>query len=767
MEIDTVLDLLTHYPRRYVDRSNHVAIDELLVDEEAMVVARIEAITLRRLAGRRSLVEMTVRDEAGSLRCSFFNQPWRTHQLTRGQEVIVFGKPELYRGRLQMVNPLVDLAGDQTGRIVPIYPQSAKAGVGSLQLASYITEALERAGPLADPLEDQFRDRLELIERTRAFRGIHAPQSWAERELARRRLAFDELWRLQLIFVIAKAESERTTRGIAHDTTNLASALRGAGQCSSSLVQRFLARLPFGLTAAQQRTILEIAADLRAPHPMHRLLQGDVGAGKTIVALTTLLVAIENGHQAALMVPTEVLAEQHELSARALLGDLTVTDERCLGGNRPIEIALLTSGASATERARIRSRLAEGGIDLVIGTHALLTEGVAFGSLGAVVIDEQHRFGVEQRAALRAKSNLGGSASGPARPGTGGREGHGARDGGEESGPARLAGGCAPDVLVMTATPIPRTAAMTVYGDLDMSVLDELPAGRRQIETIWCRDDQGEAAVWTAVAGELSAGRQAFIVCPRIDGEPGDGEPGDEDRGGEEDWGGEEWATERDRSDDGPRSATVRLAPPVARRPPASVVEEHARLSVGPLAGFSVGVLHGRLPEGQREATMAAFRSGELQSLVATTIVEVGIDVPNATVMVILSADRFGVAQLHQLRGRVGRGVHRSVCYLVAKEPTPQASARLEALVSSNDGFELAEIDLELRGEGTVLGIRQKGRNDLKLASLRRDRDLVAQAREVAEAVLAGDPDLARSELLRDELRLFVSEEEEEFLFKS
>jgi ATP-dependent DNA helicase RecG len=419
---------------------------------------------------------------------------------------------------------------------------------------------------------------------------------------------------------------------------------------------------------------------------MHRLLQGDVGSGKTLVAVTALLRAVQGGYQGAFMAPTEVLAEQHGLGMRALLGDLSVPDDSTLTGDRPLRLALLTNRTTAAERTRILAGLAEGTVDLLVGTHALLEEQVGFRSLGMVVIDEQHRFGVEQRAALRGK-------------------------------------GHDPDVLVMTATPIPRTAAMTVYGDLDVTVLDELPPGRTPIATTWLRTAEEEAEAHRRVAAEVSAGHQAYVVCPLVD------------------------ESEKIQA----RSAT----------------EEHARLSSEVWPELRLGLLHGQMPSKDKEATMAAFRAAEIDVLVATTVIEVGVDVPNATVMVVEDADRFGMAQLHQLRGRVGRGADRSWCYLVGAATTPDSDQRLAALERTTDGFELAEVDLDIRGEGTVLGTRQKGRSDLKLASLRRDREWVAKAREVAFAIVDADPALADHQLLREEVGLLVDPDEAEFLFKS
>ncbi|MCU0270953.1 MAG: ATP-dependent DNA helicase RecG [Acidimicrobiales bacterium] len=686
--VHNVLDLLTYYPRRWIDRGRQADIDTLAAGEEAMVLARVRSASSRQTRNRRRMVVVEVTDGTGSLSVTFFNQPYRERQLRPGTEVVLFGKVELFRGRRQMTNPLVDLVGDRTGRIVAVYPQSEKAGVDSEQVDRWMVEVLDRSGVFEDPVPPPVLERHGLVDRTTAFHDIHRPDSMRAKERARERLVFDELLRVQLTLVARKRELERTTPGFRH-------------QVAGALVDRFLAELSFELTGAQRRAIADIGADLAEAHPMHRLLQGDVGAGKTVVAVWALLVAVQGGHQGALMAPTEVLAEQHHLGIQRLLEELRVPDDdegSLFGGaglERPLRLELLTNRTPAATRRRLLAGLASGEVDLVIGTHALIQEGIEFRDLGVVVIDEQHRFGVEQRAALRA----------------------------------RQAGGAVPDVLVMTATPIPRTAAMTVYGDLDVTVLDELPPGRTRIETVWARDPDDEAGVWTHVCEQVAEGRQAYVVCPLIE--------------------------ESDKLE------------------AASAEETYERLAAAELAGLRLGLLHGRVPPADKEAVMAAFRAGELDVLVATTVIEVGVDVPNATVMVILDADRFGIAQLHQLRGRVGRGAHRSWCFLVGQargadgEERRQAEERLGALVRTTDGFELAEVDLELRGEGTLMGERQKGHNDLKLASLRRDRAWVLRAREAAELLVGDDPTLSAHPGLAAELELFLADEDTEFLLKS
>ncbi len=686
----TVLDVLTFYPRRYLDRTKEARVRDLRPGDEAMVLVRVRSVRKQSTRNRRPMVIADVADESGSLKVSFFNQPFRERQLPPGTEVVLFGKVEDFRGQRQMTNPVVDLIGDKTGVIVPIYPQSEKAGVMSGDIARIMAEVLRRARDFTDPVPDSVRRAHNLIDRTTAFHDIHLPETMADAQRARRRLVFDELLRVQVRLVQKKRVLEATAKGMRHEV-------------DGSLVARYHAGLPFPLTGAQARTIGEIEADLAGPHPMHRLLQGDVGAGKTVVAVSALLVAVQGGHQGALMAPTEVLAEQHALGVRAQLTGLTVPSDggddlfASAGLERELRIELLTNRTTAADRRRILAGLSAGSVDLVIGTHALIQDGIEFASLGVVVIDEQHRFGVEQRAALRAKN----------------------------------AGDEVPDVLVMTATPIPRTAAMTVYGDLDVSILDELPPGRTPISTIWVpaeplSGDAGDPEVWAAVRSEVRARRQAYVVCPLID-----------------------------------ESEKLEVA---------SAEETFAVLTGvdGELAGLRVGLLHGRMPSADKEATMAAFRAGDLDVLVATTVIEVGVDVPNATVMVILDADRFGIAQLHQLRGRVGRGAEASTCFLVGTATTPDGEERLQAMVRTTDGFELAEVDLDIRGEGTIMGERQKGVNDLKLASLRRDREWVVRAREVAFDLVGDDPALGAFPALADELDVVLADEDAtEFLLKS
>ena len=674
--VTSVLDLLTVYPRRYIDRSKQIAIDDLTVGEEGMILVAVSKVTTRRMRNRRSLVEVSVADETGSMRLVFFNQPWRSKQLSEGDEIIIFGRLDLYQGRNQMTNPIVDLVGDRTGRIVAVYPQSEIAGVQSWDLDSLVAEALRRVMKVRDfedPVPEQIRDRYRLVDRSKAFHQIHRPDSMQEVAEARRRLVFDELLRIQLELVQRKIQLEKLTKGISHNSSGV-------------LTAKFHNELPYELTSAQKRVISEISEDLESHSPMHRLLQGDVGSGKTVVAVTALLSAVESGHQGAFMAPTEVLAEQHFSSISKLLESLEVEDNVSLLEQRPLRIELLTSNVSATHRRELLQKLSTGEIDIVVGTHALIQDEILFASLGVVVIDEQHRFGVDQRAALKEKQS----------------------------------DGVVPDVLVMTATPIPRTAAMTVYGDLDVSILDEMPLGRIPIETFWVKDEQ---EAWESIFEEVREGRQAYVVCPLID-----------------------------ESD----SLSVR-----------SAEETFSRLSKQVFPDLRVELLHGRIKTNEKNEIMEKFRTGSVDVLVATTVIEVGVDVPNATVMVVLDADRFGIAQLHQLRGRVGRGSSSSFCFLVGEAGTAIGEERLKALVETTDGFELAEVDLELRGEGTIMADRQKGRNDLRLASLRRDREWVEIAREVAVEMVTQDLDLVRHPDLKEEISVFLEDSDGEYLLKS
>jgi len=687
MGLRTVLDLLQHYPRRWVDRTKRVGISDLDVGDEATVIGEVISVHGRRTRNRRALVEVVIDDGSSRLNVTFFNQAWREKQLAVGTEASLFGKLDVYRGKRQMTMPVVDVLGragvadDKTGVILPVYPQSGKAEVFTWQLRALVGEALAkcRARGFADPVDADLLDAHGLIGRTVAMRAIHRPESMGEVRAAERRLKFDEFLRMQVGLVARKRALAAQESGIRHVV----------GGADATLVAKLLDQLPFALTGDQERAIAEITHDMAGAAPMHRLLQGDVGSGKTIVALAALLTAVQGGYQGAFMAPTEVLAEQHYLGSVKLLEGLTVGAPGSLLGDRPVRVELLTNRTTAAERRRISAGLARNEVDILVGTHALLYGDAEFTNLGLAVIDEQPRFGVEQRALLKGKAT----------------------------------GEVVPDVLVMTATPIPRTAGMLVYGDLDKSELREMPPGRTPIATkVVGPEPLDQVRMWETLRAQVDAGHQAYVVCPLV-----------EDKGSVE-----------------AKAATV----------------EFERLQAEDLKGLRLGLLHGQLPARDKESVMTAFRAGDLDVLVATTVIEVGVDVPNATVMIVEDADRFGLSQLHQLRGRVGRGADASWCFLVADPTTADGEARMEAIAASTDGFFLAEKDLEIRGAGEVFGAKQSGMNDLKLGRIPRDEEIVIEARGAAEAILDADPDLSAHTQLRDEVEDLLGDDVE-FLFKS
>ncbi len=705
--IKSVFDLLTHYPRDHEDRTREGMIDSIQSGDKLTVTGEITKVQSRRTGpgGRKTLVEAKLDDGTGVLTVVFFNQPWRKSQLTVGEQAAMFGTVA-YRGKLQMTNPKVDLIGNTgnigntTGVIVSVYPQSPKVDLMSPEITRLVSEALRRCEDrgIADPMPSELRQRLGLLDRHTALRQFHKLETLAQKPPALRRLQFDELMRMMLLLRRDRLEREKEELGIPHslggDPGEPADLASTASTTDAYLWSRFTEQLSFRLTAAQQNAIADIESDMSNSRPMHRLLQGDVGSGKTIVAARVLLAAVANGKQGALMVPTEVLAEQHYLGLNALLKDLEVADDRALGGKRPLQIALLTGSLNAKAHTTAKDKLRTGAIDVVVGTHALIQEAVEFHDLTAVVVDEQHRFGVEQRSRLR------------------------------ESG---RTDNLIPHLLVMTATPIPRTAAMTLYGDLDISALKEMPPGRTPIETHRVDADSQLAGgsldkekMWKKVREQVAAGQQAFVVCPLIED-----------------------------------SEEIEAS---------SAKTTYDQLCANELAGLNVGLLHGRLASDQKEKAINSFHRGAIDVLVSTTVIEVGVDVPNATVMVILSADRFGMAQLHQLRGRVGRGVHASHCYLVVEdEITDFAERRLAALVATTDGFKLAEADLKLRGEGTLFDESQSGRGELKLASLVHDRKFVEKVRDEAVQMLRSADDLETQPQLAgyaDEIDWFVERRE-------
>ena len=640
----TVGDLLGHRPRRYERPVDEKSIAELFGDEEAVIEGAVGHASGRR-RGRLHILTATVADSTGSIKATWFNQPWLEARLQPGTHVRLRGKPTRFGFNVESY----DLGeATETADFAPVYPGSAD--LAQKQLRGIVAAALPYTRAEGDPLPAALLTEQALPIRADALAALHHPRSLEEAEAGRRRLAFDELLTLQLALARRAAERESL----------VAVALPAPGE----LVGRYRTVLPFTLTAAQESAIAEIDADLARTTPMQRLLQGDVGSGKTAVALYALLRAAESGRQGALMAPTEVLAEQHFLTVEGLCAELGV------------RVALLTSALTAKEHANVRQLIASGDVQVAVGTHALIQREVGFRDLAVAVVDEQHRFGVEQRALLTRGGNRAAAGVSPERAWE------------------------TPHVLHMTATPIPRTLALTVYGDLAVSEIAAPPENRRPIVTAWVTDDRSSEA-YERLTRHLADGRQAYVVCPLIEA-----------------------------------SETT-----VAR----AAEDEAERLRRAELNGFRVGCLHGRLKPAERRSVMAAFKAGDLDVLVATTVIEVGVDVPNATIMIVQEADRFGLAQLHQLRGRVGRGAEQSYCLLVSRakeELTDIAHDRLEAMVETTDGFELAERDLEIRGEGQLLGARQSGLSDLRFTRLRQDHELLERARE-ASAVMPAEGLLA------------------------
>jgi ATP-dependent DNA helicase RecG len=689
MGIRTVGDLLRHYPRRYIDRSAVERIGDLLTGEQATVIARVHRTVKRLTRRRQSMVTVTLSDGSGMLDLTFFNQPWAAGIYKEGLEVAVSGTVTRYRGRLQLANQEAEiLGGDErdlvhTGRITPVH--RATEGITTRTIRELVFSALERLPAIPDPMPPSLLEAERLEDLDTALRRVHFPDDADQLTRAIERLKFDELFTLELGVAFRKhrLESERT--GVAH-------------QVEGELTARLLATLPFEPTKAQARAIEEVGVGMAAGRPMNVLLQGDVGSGKTLVAVSACLVAVQSGHQAAIMAPTEVLATQHARSIAALLegvGAIDILDRGSSGtsasrgqgslleeldasppASDAMTYALLTAAVTGKDRARILTGIAEGSVDLVIGTHALVQEAVTFADLSLAVVDEQHRFGLHQRMALKGKGGDGGI-----------------------------------DVLIMTATPIPRTLALTYYGDLDVVVLDEMPAGRQPIGTVAARSETERAAAYDLIRREVGAGRQAFVVCAAID--------------------------------EGNRSQ-VRAAEAEAQR-----------LATEIFPDLRVDLLHGRMRPGDKDRVMDGFRAGQADVLISTTVIEVGVDVPNATVMLVENAERFGLAQLHQLRGRIGRGEHVSYCVLFdeSDETNQDARARIEAMSRTTDGFELADADLKLRGEGTLFDTKQSGMPDLKLARLADDLDLVKRARARAFDLIDDDPDLVDHPALLEELR--------------
>ena len=692
LDLHTVGDLLRHYPRRYVERGALTPFLDLVVGEHATVFAEVRSTKNRLVRKGLWKTDVVIHDAEGVIMTlAIFNRPWVEKVLKTGRRAYFSGKAERFNKQMQLSNPDFQLVDDDdgvvteefAGALVPVYPAAAKVTSVALQRSVRLALDMVDLGP--DPLPEELRARHRLVGVEQALQMVHRPTSTAEVTQARQRLKWDEAFVLQVVL----AQRRAVTRSLSGTPRTV----RPGG-----LLEAFDAALPFVLTRGQQEVGRELTAELGGSSPMYRLLQGEVGSGKTVVALRAMLQVVDSGGQAALLAPTEVLAQQHARSLRAMLGPLAAAGE--LGAaDVATRLTLLTGSLGAAPRRTALAEAADGTAGIVVGTHALLSEGVAFADLGLVVVDEQHRFGVEQRDALRAK------------------------------------GTTPPHVLVMTATPIPRTIAMTVYGDLEVSTLVELPQGRAPISSAVVPLAEQPAWIgraWQRVREHVAAGRQAFVVCPRIGGD--DVEP----------------------AADG-------------RRPAVAVLDVHAELVHGALQGLRVEVLHGRMTSEDKDAVMQAFSRGEVDVLVATTVIEVGVDVPNATVMVVLDADRFGVSQLHQLRGRVGRGEHAALCLLVtgAEVGTP-SRVRLDAVASTNDGFALSRIDLEQRREGDVLGKDQSGtRSSLKVLQLLRDEDLIVEARVEAVELVEQDPMLAGRPALRQAVLAVLDLERADFLEKA
>ncbi len=684
--IKSIQDLLQHYPRRHLDFTDSKPIKEAREGDELTIIGEIrKANTPPQMRGRKIPHKYALYDGTSHIWLTFFNQPWRARDLKVGTRIAAKGKVSVYRGSRQMNSPMVDILREagEAMTIVPVYP--AFGEISSQKLRGWIKSALAQH-PLEDPLPQALLDRNGLIQRTKALSDYHFPREMSHKWVARKRLVFDELFVLQVGLAFRKHRIEAETLGIAHDT--------GAG-----LADRFLEALPFKPTGAQTRSIEEIRSDMARSTPMHRLLQGEVGSGKTVVALHAALLAVQGGYQAAVMAPTEVLANQHFLTLSALLEPLGMASgkvppkvEQMDLFTEPADegpavsdfdnsgqIVLLTGSVGAAKRREALKRIADGSAGIVVGTHALIQEGVDFANLGMVVVDEQHRFGVRQRVALRDKTS----------------------------------GDSAPDILIMTATPIPRTLAFTLYGDLEVSILDELPKGRKPVKTEIVSETERQRA-YDLVRAEVQAGRQAYVITPLVD--------------------------ESDKLD-------VKSAEAEAKR-----------LATDVFPDLRVGMMHGRMKPNAKEKVMSEFRQGEVDVLISTTVVEVGVDVPNATVMLIEDADRFGLSQLHQLRGRIGRGKHASTCLLLSsvvdnEEADPVTVERLKVVASSNDGFVLAEKDLELRGTGSVLGERQSGYSDLRLTHLMKDLAVLQAARKEAFSLIDDDPQLLRHPKLKLEMQ--------------
>ncbi len=705
--METVGDLLRHYPRRYVARGELSNISELAEGEEATVLAEIAAVHLRRASGR-TILEVVVTDGSAKLWLTFFNQPWREKELRVGRTGMFAGKVGLFNGKRQLSHPDYQLIPDGddvdeaisgfAGKFLAVYPSAAK--FPSWKVSQCVEIVLDGLEDLPEYLSEEVRSELGYPGFTEALREIHQPTSLAASTLAREALTFDEALLLQLLLAQRRAEYQSMPA--------ISRKIRPDG-----LVARFELLLPFTLTEGQIQVCAEIEKDMSATHPMHRLLQGEVGSGKTVVALRAALAVVDSGGQAAFLAPTEVLAQQHLKTISKLLGPLAQAGT-LEGDADGTQVVLLTGSMNAQQKRDALSKIASGEAGIVIGTHALLSQGADFFDLGLVIVDEQHRFGVEQRDALRTKAKV------------------------------------PPHVLVMTATPIPRTVAMTIFGDLEISTLRQLPSGRTPIVThvipVLEKPHYLDRA-WQRIREEVEKGHQVYVVAPRISA-------------------GE---SELDGMTEGDKAIARLMDGGKEEKIPLTSVEELApQLALGPLKGLSVAPLHGRQSSDLKEATMQAFAEGKIDVLVATTVIEVGVDVPNASMMVIMDGDRFGVSQLHQLRGRVGRGSVTGLCLLVSSaDESSNAMVRLNAVASTVDGFELSRIDLEQRSEGDVLGKAQSGvRSHLRLLKVLRDEPLIEKARLIGTKLIAQDSTLSRSPALATAVAQLRNEEASSFVDK-
>ena len=703
--ITTVNELLRHYPRRYVVRGELTDISTLLADDEVTILAEIQAVNLRRANGK-NILEVVVTDGSAKLSLTFFNQAWREKDLKVGRVGLFAGKVGVFKGRRQLSHPDYQLIPDGNdvdaavaefaGKFLPVYPATSK--LPSWKVMQCVNLALESIDDLPDYLPTEIAQDFKYPSLKKAFLDIHQPPDLDSAENARQRLTFDEALLLQLL--LGQRRNEILKLSTKSRTPN-----------TPVLVAAFEAKLPFKYTAGQIEINTEIEKDLSNKYPMHRLLQGEVGSGKTVVALRAMLSVVDSTGQAALLAPTEVLAQQHYRTITKLLGELAQAGT-LQAGAIGTQVELLTGSLSTAAKKEIHAKLASGQTGIVIGTHALISDGVAFDDLGLVIVDEQHRFGVEQRDALRMKAKQ------------------------------------PPHLLVMTATPIPRTVAMTVFGDLDISTLRELPGGRVAITTHLIpvlEKPHFLNRAWERVKEEADKGHQIYIVAPRIVNPS-------------------KKLTERE------IAAAQLLGEELLDNEEMTAVEELApHLATGALKGLKIAVLHGKLSSEVKEQTMSAFARGEIQVLVATTVIEVGVDVPNASMMVIMDADRFGVSQLHQLRGRVGRGSVAGLCLLVSNaQEDSQSMNRLKSVAATLDGFELARIDLEQRKEGDVLGRSQSGgKSHLRLLRVLRDEDLIQRAREVALKILAINSEMDHLPELKNEVAKLQSDEAARFMDKS